>query len=155
MFLTLGHYCGSLPHLNITYLNGIKKIGITLQTRAFPCITLIHDLFYPNGSAKIVPTEIFNYLDEIALAHWIMGDGRSKTSGLDLCTDSFTLSDVILLMNVLMIKFDLECTLIQRDKNKKQYRIAIKARSMPKLIKLVKPYISKSMLYKIEQKKAF
>lgn len=120
MFLTLGHYCGSLPYLNIIYLNGIKQIAVTLQTRAFPCITKIHDLFYPNGSTKIVPTQIFHYLDEIALAHWIMGDGSSRSCELVLCTDSFTLSDVNLLLNVLMIKFNLECTLIQRDKNKKK-----------------------------------
>jgi hypothetical protein len=35
--------------------------------------------------------ELFDYLNEIVLAHWILGDGAKKNKGLTLCTDSFTL----------------------------------------------------------------
>jgi hypothetical protein len=41
-----------------------------------------------------------------------MGDGGYQPGGsLVLCTDSFSLHDVILLMNVLMVKYGLECSL--------------------------------------------
>ena len=40
-----------------------------------------------------------------------MGDGSRLNDGLVLCTDSFSLNDVIRLGNVLMLKFDLHVTI--------------------------------------------
>jgi LAGLIDADG DNA endonuclease family len=60
---------------------------------------------------KVVPVDSLNLLTPIALAHWIMGDGEARDYGLILYTDSFTIQDVVHLMNVLMIKYELECTL--------------------------------------------
>lgn len=40
-----------------------------------------------------------------------MGGGAAQRHGLILRTDSFTLQDVLLLMNVLMIKYELICTI--------------------------------------------
>jgi hypothetical protein len=40
-----------------------------------------------------------------------MGDGSAINRGLVLCTDSFTLEQVTLLLNVLVIKYELDCTL--------------------------------------------
>jgi len=81
-----------------------------------------------------------------------MGDGSVHPHGLLICTDSYELSDVILLLNCLIIKFDLKVSL-HWGKNKsgeKVYpRIYISSSSMPKLKKIVGPYIIKSMLYKI------
>ena len=45
------------------------------------------------------------------LAHWIMGDGQAHHSGLIVCTHSYTVQQVVLLMNVLMVKYSIECTL--------------------------------------------
>ncbi len=48
---------------------------------------------------KKIPLDIYNLLDPIALAHWIMGDGQKvKTGGLTLCTDSYSIIDVVRLM---------------------------------------------------------
>lgn len=42
-------------------------------------------------------------LDSIALAHWIAGDGAYREQGgLLLCSDSFTLREVILLINLVI-----------------------------------------------------
>ena len=49
---------------------------------------------------KIVPLDIGEQLTEISLAHWIMGDGASLNNSIVLCTDSFTIQDVVKLMNV-------------------------------------------------------
>lgn len=43
-------------------------------------------------------------LDPIAFAHWIMGYGSNSATGLLLCTDSFTIQDVVSIMNVLIIR---------------------------------------------------
>ena len=53
---------------------------------------------------KVIPGIISDLLTPIALAHWIMGAGTKLNKGLILCTDSYSLSDVIKLSNVLRIK---------------------------------------------------
>ena len=40
-----------------------------------------------------------------------MGDGAKMNKSLILCTDSFTLQEVILLMNVLKLKFGINSTI--------------------------------------------
>lgn len=59
---------------------------------------------------KIVPNNIYDLLTPVSLAHWIMGDGNARPHGLILCTDSYSIEDVIKLMNVLIIKYRVECT---------------------------------------------
>lgn len=51
-------------------------------------------------------------------------------------------------MNVLIIKYNLKCTL-HKSSNKKVYRIYISRKSLDKLKKIVKPYLIPSMLYKL------
>ena len=87
-------------------------------------------------------------LTPAALAHMIMGDGLNEHGyGLILCTDSFSLEDVVRLINVLIIRYNLECTLRLHSKN--LYRIYIKTGSMPLLRSIVSPYMHKTMFYKI------
>ena len=83
----------------------------------------------------------------MALAHVIQGDGLAVRHGLFICTDSYKLVDVVRLMNVLIIKYRLECTL--RFHRPNQARVYIRERSMPILRELVKPYMLESMLYKL------
>lgn len=75
-----------------------------------------------------------------------MGDGNYKSKGLSLCTDSFSIEDVVRLMNVLIIRYDLKCTLHKSNNN---YRIFISRNSMEKVVKIVKPYMIPSMYYKL------
>ena len=76
-----------------------------------------------------------------------MGDGSAI--GLVLCTDSFTLEQVTLLLNVLVIKYEFECTLWNSNSN---WRIYIKRNSIPKLKSIVINYMHPSMLYKLSVK---
>lgn len=78
-----------------------------------------------------------------------MGDGTTNGFGLLICTDSYKTEDVVRLINVLIIKFRLECRF--RYHRPSQPRIYIRERSMPNLRKLVTPHMDKSMLYKIER----
>ena len=111
-----------------------------------PCITELYLLFYPEN-IKVIPQDIYNLLTPIALAHLIMGDGSKQRHGLIICTDSYKLVDVVSLMNVLMIRYRLDCTI--RVHNKNQPRIYINQSSMALLVKIVSPYMHYSMLYKL------
>ena len=119
--------------------------AIEFTTRALPCFTELYFDFYPN-KIKIVPNNIYELLTPVAIAHIIMGDGR-YASGVLICTDSYTIQDVIKLMNVFIIKYGLACTL--RKHNKNQYRIYIRKQSLSLLIALVKPYMFSSFYYKL------
>lgn len=76
-----------------------------------------------------------------------MGDGVAKSHGIILCTDSHSVQDIVRLMNVLMIRYDLECTL--RFHTPSQPRIYIRQRSKGLLRTIVTPHMDMSMLYKL------
>ena len=111
-----------------------------------PCFTKLYSLFYLEGK-KVIPENIYELLTPVAFAQLIMGDGYASRHGLELCTDCYKLIDVIRLMNVLMVRYRLECTL--RFHRPTHPRIYIRERSMSILCDLVKPHMVKSMLYKI------
>jgi len=77
-----------------------------------------------------------------------MGDGSVSRYGLHLCTNSYSLEDIVRLMNILMIRYILECSLHIHRQN--QYRIYIRQSSMPLLLNIVSPYMHTSMLYKLK-----
>lgn len=71
----------------------------------------------------------------------------SKRDGfVGLCTDSFTHTETIILMNVLINKFNLEC---RTEPKGAGLRIIIKRSSVEDLQSLVAKYIIPSMQYKI------
>jgi LAGLIDADG DNA endonuclease family len=142
----LSHYCSALPYLTSTQMRGKRFFGVVLFTRALPCFTVLYDMFYVAGT-KVIPFDIFNLLTPVALAYWIMGDGAARNMGIVLCTDSYSIPDIVRLMNVLMIKFDLKCTIHYDTPDKP--RIYISKGSMDKLRVLVLPHMHPSMLYKI------
>jgi len=146
VFSILSHYSSSYPCLVSGVRNGVRHYGLEFFTRALPCFSDIHLLFYKD-TIKVIPQNIFEFLTPVALAHWIMGDGVSRPYGLQLCTDSYSLPDVVRLMNVLIIRYELVCTL--HKKREGQYRIYISSKSMPRLQQIVGPYMHESMLYKI------
>lgn len=147
VFLILSPYCSSYPQFTIRYPFGKPTSGFDLSTRSLPCFTQLHSLFYLN-SVKVIPDDIYDLLTPPALAHWIMGGGSSRSSGMILCTNSFTIKETVHLMNVLMIKYRLNCTLTIH--NKKEPMIYIRSKSMPLLRSIVIPHMHPSMLYKIQ-----
>jgi len=68
VFTILSHYCFSMPFLRSSNRKGITSFGLVFQTRALPCFTELHSIFYVKG-VKIVPADIFDLLTPIALAH--------------------------------------------------------------------------------------
>lgn len=142
-------FCNSSP--KYLDLKSDKRTGkvysrIRFRTYSLPCFNYYHELFYVNG-IKIIPLNIGELLTPVGLAYWAMDDGYKGSSGFTFCTDSYTLSEVQLLVKVLKENFDLNSTI--HNKSKDSYRIYIKADSMDKLRILVTPYFHESMMYKI------
>ena len=164
--------------MDIRSRNGTKTYALIFYTRSYPFITELRNKFYPeiNNEFKGIPSsarfvcehmsmfthetlEIYEYLTPPALAHLIMGDGSRRDYGLTLCTDCYTLYDVIRLMNVLIIRYGINSTLQKKTSGRlgwrvglprdNQYRIHIRSSSMPLLRSIVTPYMHCSMLYKL------
>ena len=105
---------------------------------ALPCFSLLRYKFYDHR-IKIIPDDIYDYLNYESLAHMIMCDGSFSSKGLTLNLQSFTLKELILLLNVLKIKFDLDCTI---HKSRHQYVLYIRVKSVNKLYKNIYKYKS-------------
>jgi hypothetical protein len=146
IYSLLAHYCQSQPCLTKSTLNGRLFFGIYFQTRTYPCFTLLHSVWYLNG-IKVIPANIFEDLTPVALAMWAQGDGGKRNRGFTFHTQGFTLQQAVLLLNVLQIKFGLDCT-IYYDRGKPI--VHIKAKSMNTFRAIVTPYFHPSMLYKLQ-----
>jgi len=121
---------------------------IELQTRTYPFFTILHSLFYKNKIKTLPATEIlFQLITPVSLAHMIMCDGARRNESVIICTDNLTINEVVKLMNILIVKFRLNCTL-HYDNDKA--RIYISKSSINTLINLVNPYIIPSMQYKLK-----
>jgi hypothetical protein len=118
----------------------------------------IMQLFYKYNEEtkriKIVPKNISYLLTARSLAYWIMDDGcsmTSRTSGMTICTHSFTKEEVELLKETLELKFKLNCsikTVKIRDTEMYWYVLQINKESHKLLWELVGEYIIPSMRYK-------
>lgn len=109
----------------------------------------LYALFYMDGRKGISP-DLFHYLSPQALAYWIMGDGAYSSGGLVLCTDCFTISEVIVLMNILTIRYGLKCTI---NMAAGLPRIYISRSSMADLRRIVSPHILAFSQYKLHGKR--
>ena len=112
-----------------------------------PCFPKLCDIFYVNG-VKVVPENIYELLTPVAFAHLIQGDGIFKSKGIYLCTDSYIIQDVARLMNVLILRNELKCTLHKANKGK-GYIIYISRSSVGKVTEIVLPHLIPSMYYKV------
>ena len=146
VFNILSHYCSSSPYVTTGIRAGNRFYGLKFFTRSMPCLTELHSLFFLN-KVKIIPDNIYDLLTSVALAHLIMGDGQVASNGLRICTDAYSSSDIVKLINVLMIKYRLVCTI---HVSYGRQRIYISAKSINLLASIIKPYMFKSMYYKIK-----
>ena len=143
-------YCGKAPIIKNRPPNKVTgKISssIYFNTLALPCFIELGNLFYPDGK-KIIPLNIGDLLTPLSLVYWICDDGcfHKTQRSLYLCTNSFTLEEVNLLVSVLTNKFNLKCTVHKQGKG---YRIRISSKSLPVVQSLLKDIMPSMMLYKI------
>ena len=122
--------------------------GYDFATRTHPVFNYYRKLFY-NNEEKEITSKILNKLNSRSLAYWICDDGSYCISGenMILCTNSFSKEEHILMKEYFNKKWKLDPTIGFRDK--KYYYLRFKKEDTKKLIKIIKPYIPKSMRYKI------
>jgi heme/copper-type cytochrome/quinol oxidase subunit 1 len=153
VFIQLSHYCSAYPYIVTTKLNNNNFKAIAFATRSFPCFTEYYNIFYKN-KIKIVPIDLYELLTFESLAHWIMCDGTKTLSprreGITLQTQSYTIKEVVFIVNILIHKFNLKCSIhMQRN----QPTIYISSKSMEQLQPYILPYFCNYMKYKLYLKK--
>lgn len=149
IFSEIGYLCSGLPMTAKTVTRGKIFYSVYLQTRQLVCLNEIFHLFYVSENGQVIKTvkqELFFYMNFLVLAHWIMGDGSKRGKGLVLCTDNFNLQEVVLLVNILIIKFEINPT-IQKEKDK--FRIYLNEKSLMKIKPFILPYFVDHFLYKV------
>lgn len=148
-FLTRG-YCSKLePRKYTRTIKGVDKeyYGYEFNTFTFRSFYWLYSSFYKNGK-KIVPQILEKYMTALTLAIWISDDGGYTQYGVRIATNSFTLSEVEYLKNLLINKFGLDCT-VQKIYLDNKYSIYFKKESMGRLKELILPHLHPSMYYKL------
>ena len=144
-------YCSMVPKFSNTILDKrTRKIhsSIHFNTFSLPCFNPLYEDFYVDGS-KVVPQNIGELLTPLGLSYWIADDGgfNKLYRAVVLSTQSFTLEEVKLLVNVLNSKWDLNCTINKKDN---AFVIRIPAKSLPVLQALLAPHMPPMMRHKID-----
>ncbi len=122
--------------------NGKRK-AIRFHTRQSPELTKLYNWFYKDKT-KVIPSNLA--LDSLMLATWFMDDGSwCRASDVYLNTQQFSHHNQLILLDSLA-KIGLQARL---NKDKDYQRIRFVKTSIPTLVKLIKPHIIPSMLYKI------
>lgn len=81
-----------------------------------------------------------------------MCDGSRNKAGLVFCTDSYTVSDVVKLINVLLIKWSIQSTL---NYSGGKPRIQVNNKELLKIRALVKPHMFTHFMYKVRENYMF
>lgn len=121
--------------------------SIYFNTYSLPCFNYYHSLFYKNN-IKTISLNIGELLTPAGLAYWAMDDGEKNKDNFVLCTDSYSLSEIELLIKVLKDNFNINCSFHMIREG--QYRINIRKDSMEIFREVVLPHFHESMLYKLK-----
>jgi hypothetical protein len=148
-------YVGTPPRPRV--INSFHKIpgkSFWFRTYSHPSLKFYYDLFYlglcGKTKLKVVPKNINQHLDSIALAYWFMDDGshtcKKNQKSFNFSTHSFSYKDQLILVAALKKNFGIYSSL---RKDKTYYRLCIKAESQNLFVDLIKPHIQPSFLYKL------
>jgi len=141
-------YCRSVP--KTTNRLPDKRTGkiyssVKFNTYSLPCFNEFYNLFYPEGN-KIIPKNMWDLMTPLSLAYWIADDGsvHRRDYCFVLCSDSYSLTEVTLLTEVLAEKFRVKCNLYS---NGNGFRIRIPKTSLPVVQALLKDIMPGMMKY--------
>jgi hypothetical protein len=128
------------------------------STISHPYLTELHKLFYMNNK-KIVPLNLYNMLNGLALAVWLCDDGSltyNEKHGiyrLDLHTESFTYKETVFLCREVLSKyFNVSFRINSRVyKSGKAFYICLSNKHKVKnVVNAIKEFIPECMLYKFK-----
>lgn len=116
------------------------------NTFTFRSFNWIHKMFYTKGK-KVVSLEIEKYLTPLALAIWIMSQGKFVAGRVELCTYFHTRQDMDKLVNILNNRYGLMCSFYTREEG--LYRIVINTQCVELLQTIVSPFMLPSLKYRV------
>lgn len=115
----------------------------TTMIKAHPILNNIQEMFYPNRGKKVIPKQMYDKFDCLALAVLYMDDGSKTNGAYTIATMCFTTEDVKHFRDFLKEKFNLNTT--QRNNN----ILYIKTESADLFRRLIGGYIVPCMQYKL------
>lgn len=138
----------------------IYDVSIKFKSIRFECkdpklFNQLRLVLYPKNN-KTIKRKWLNYLDAKGIAIWLMDDGsltkRGKSGYISLHTNSFNKKEQDIIIRYFKKVWNITPTLrVTKRKNRNQsYFLTFNPEETRKLIKIVKPYIIDSMLYKVD-----
>lgn len=118
-----------------------------LWSKVHPILTKYYKLFYPKRK-KRVTLEILKQIEPLGLAVWYMDDGyfRNNSKNIKLDTDGYRLLENKVILKWFKRKWNIKAT-ICKDRGK--YFLFFDTAQADKLLKIIKDFICKSMIYKL------
>lgn len=126
--------------------NGIYYKSCSFELKSNYELYKLYNLFMTNKK-KVIKKSIEKYITPLSLAIWFMDDGKAASYGFYICSESFSKEENELLVNIINNKFDLELRVVKHRINRN--RIFINSKSKEKFVNIIKPFIIKSMEYKL------
>ena len=142
----LGEFMGNYKLYEESFDKRTQKRYATYKgnSKAHEEFTKIYHLFYLDGKKTITQESLNLITHPIALAFWFMDDGSN--CGI-IATNGFSSEEVDLLINWMKTFWKIDCS---KQKQLNKFTIYIKESSRKKFEDLIKPYIVKSMYYKLK-----
>jgi heme/copper-type cytochrome/quinol oxidase subunit 4 len=153
-FLATQGYCSlTPPKLHKRIKEGKIFFHYRINSYTFSSFNWIHDMFYKwdptqNRYIKVVPSNLGELLTPLSLAIWFMDDGSRAGKAVRIATNGFTLEEIKFLCHLLYEKFNLVATPSKAGKDK-GHILYIHKKSMITFVNLIKPYMIKSLHYKL------
>lgn len=135
-------YCDKNPYRFTQNIKGKLVDEILISTKWLHCFLGIYSTIYePAHKEKRVPANIYDLITPLVLFHWITGGGYipDLKRGLIILIEGFNVPDVVKLINVLMVKYRINCRLLFFKNNPVIYIYRL---SLVNLIGIVEPIMT-------------
>ena len=142
------NFAGS-PYIFNKYDKRTKKEYPTIKINSSESKKLdkYYRIFYKNG-VKIVPKEFLYKLNKLGLAVWYQDDGTYHYGSYtcSIASNKFNYREHLLIKKFLKNNYNLECTITKKDDG---FSIFFIRKNANKFLKIIEPFIHRSMLYKL------
>jgi len=130
------------------HYNGKKYTSYSFQTVCHPVFNEFYKGFYQNKNKNLNVKFIEKYFSPVSLAVWLMDDGTKKSDDrIIICSHGFSKMENQKLSEMLENLFDIKSGVYKTGRG--YYYITLQKDSSKLASRLVKPYIIKSMQYKL------
>lgn len=122
------------------------------NTRTHIYFSKIHKLFYTESGEKKIPKNFSKFLSPLATAVWFMDDGTNNKNHLEICVQGYTILDILIIKRAFKNNFNIDIGITRRNDKRLMYpclSLTICGDDCTKFVRLVRPFIIPSMLYKI------